>query len=57
MLFSQCGHWVMIEQEQIFNNACINFLSFLNMNLNTIADIAFELFFALKNQENDSATF
>ena len=27
MLFSQCGHWVMIEKEEIFNNACINFLS------------------------------
>ena len=27
MLFSQCGHWVMIEQEQVFNNACINFLN------------------------------
>ena len=27
MLFSQCGHWVMIEKEQIFNEACINFLS------------------------------
>ena len=27
MLFSQCGHWVMIEKEKIFNEACINFLS------------------------------
>jgi 4,5:9,10-diseco-3-hydroxy-5,9,17-trioxoandrosta-1(10),2-diene-4-oate hydrolase len=27
MLFSQCGHWVMIEKEKIFNQACINFLS------------------------------
>ena len=27
MLFSQCGHWVMIEKEEIFNNTCINFLS------------------------------
>jgi len=27
MLFSQCGHWVMIEQEKNFNNACINFLN------------------------------
>ena len=27
MLFSQCGHWVMIEQEAVFNNACINFLN------------------------------
>ena len=27
MLFSQCGHWVMIEQETVFNNACINFLN------------------------------
>jgi len=27
MLFSQCGHWVMIEREQVFNNACINFLN------------------------------
>ena len=27
MLFSQCGHWVMIEQEHTFNNACINFLN------------------------------
>jgi 4,5:9,10-diseco-3-hydroxy-5,9,17-trioxoandrosta-1(10),2-diene-4-oate hydrolase len=27
MLFSQCGHWVMIEREQVFNEACINFLS------------------------------
>ena len=26
MLFSQCGHWVMIEQEEVFNSACINFL-------------------------------
>ena len=26
MLFSQCGHWVMIEREKIFNEACINFL-------------------------------
>jgi 4,5:9,10-diseco-3-hydroxy-5,9,17-trioxoandrosta-1(10),2-diene-4-oate hydrolase len=27
MLFSQCGHWVMIEQEDAFNSACINFLN------------------------------
>ena len=27
MLFSQCGHWVMIEREQVFNNTCINFLN------------------------------
>ena len=27
MLFSQCGHWVMIEQEKAFNDACINFLN------------------------------
>ena len=27
MLFSQCGHWVMIEKEKIFNEACVNFLS------------------------------
>ena len=27
MLFSQCGHWVMIEREQIFNESCIKFLS------------------------------
>tara|TARA_B100000767_G_scaffold22788_1_gene20281 strand:+ start:422 stop:1231 length:810 start_codon:yes stop_codon:yes gene_type:complete len=27
MLFSQCGHWVMIERESVFNAACINFLS------------------------------
>jgi 4,5:9,10-diseco-3-hydroxy-5,9,17-trioxoandrosta-1(10),2-diene-4-oate hydrolase len=27
MLFSQCGHWVMIEKEEIFNSSCINFLS------------------------------
>tara|TARA_B100000579_G_scaffold433444_1_gene452209 strand:+ start:284 stop:1093 length:810 start_codon:yes stop_codon:yes gene_type:complete len=27
MLFSQCGHWVMIEKEQIFNESCIKFLS------------------------------
>ena len=26
MLFSQCGHWVMIEKEEIFNTSCINFL-------------------------------
>ena len=27
MLFSQCGHWVMIEQAEVFNNTCINFLN------------------------------
>jgi len=27
MLFSQCGHWVMIEQADVFNNTCINFLN------------------------------
>jgi len=27
ILFSRCGHWVMIEQEKAFNHACINFLS------------------------------
>ena len=27
MLFSQCGHWVMIEQAEAFNNTCINFLN------------------------------
>ena len=27
MLFSQCGHWVMIEKEEVFNTSCINFLS------------------------------
>lgn len=27
ILFSRCGHWVMIEREEIFNQTCIDFLN------------------------------